>query len=890
MNQYFNKFLKALRTLPHLREARPKVWVRPLRRVRSLQRVRPMQKSLGLQALHWYLLLHTLLCAVLFYLLIQGDAQLDSRLAIAIFFTAKLLIIVLLRGPKLSLRITWAACAIWLVYWLYQTAGDALGSYTQSANHAIAILYHILQSKMALFFALAFLLSSLLALRFAKYRRVEACLLLFLGLFLLTREAQGLEDRYNLYRLLWLGIPSASLLLIIVSLHPLLQGEKSWLAPSFFTQSGQNPKHFTLSKWGKQIASFAALLFLLFLLLWWSRLSPMNWQRPSGGLRPGNGLLEKNLRNQFDFGEYLQLDSSLEQDRQLVMMSQIEDLKDQHPRYLKRFTLSALKNRGSFFRDPKEPYMPGESPLPLELERGTSTLQMPRYDLRKRQDAYMFLLNIKPSSLFVLNYPTKIQTFENWPDSSFSRVYRVEAHTLEKLFPFGLELQDYPSAIPVKPLEYYTRFPSEYSDIAAFTLDLLQQIQPQKSVDQMVQMPALELAQIITSYFHREYRYSLNPGIAPDGDQLRYFLFESKKGYCTYFALSAGLMLRSLGMPTRIAVGFLLNPQLRILDYYPLFADQAHAWIEIFDPKQGWITFDPTTFELAPGEMLEFGLPEGAEEDLAALTEELLRNNILNEEAGLQQIQTQNPTAPFLLQFLQGLKQHNWILPLATLLLMGFILLFLRLRLSYLALKAPIPNIVANGELQNNPDKANETKNHEASSTRMRRFAKIMDSMYRYLQLFDRELFTIVNAITNKSKPEISTIPKFPDQIYAQKEVLAQLDKSLQNDVQDNLAFLKEPTEPNQQKKREPVKTEKRQRDVKDGLSSAIYQSQMALSHLQKYCFGRHFSAEEAAQIRLCLHVITTQKKLQCKTWFAVYRNIFSGIFVKSLKKCLKIL
>ena len=67
----------------------------------------------------------------------------------------------------------------------------------------------------------------------------------------------------------------------------------------------------------------------------------------------------------------------------------------------------------------------------------------------------------------------------------------------------------------------------------------------------------------IMFYLRDTYFYSLKPGVAADGDQLHYFLFESQKGYCSYFAFSMALMCRSLGIPARVAAGFFIDPQRR---------------------------------------------------------------------------------------------------------------------------------------------------------------------------------------------------------------------------------------------------------------------------------------------------------------------------------------
>jgi len=121
------------------------------------------------------------------------------------------------------------------------------------------------------------------------------------------------------------------------------------------------------------------------------------------------------------------------------------------------------------------------------------------------------------------------------------------------------------------------------------------------------------------------YSYSLSPGVAEDGDQLSHFLFESRKGYCSYFAFSMVLMARSLGIPARVAAGFFINPESNLLHYYPIRANMAHAWVEVYFDEFGWVEFDPTSRTLAEGEALTMdqGMDPRA---LSNLVEEILRN------------------------------------------------------------------------------------------------------------------------------------------------------------------------------------------------------------------------------------------------------------------------
>jgi hypothetical protein len=94
------------------------------------------------------------------------------------------------------------------------------------------------------------------------------------------------------------------------------------------------------------------------------------------------------------------------------------------------------------------------------------------------------------------------------------------------------------------------------------------------------------------------FRYTDNPGIPdiPNASKLMYFLFENRKGYCAYYAGATLFMLRSLGIPSRIAVGFLTIDRSggKNKGWYWYYEDQAHAWVQVYFPGFGWLDFDTT--------------------------------------------------------------------------------------------------------------------------------------------------------------------------------------------------------------------------------------------------------------------------------------------------------
>ena len=94
------------------------------------------------------------------------------------------------------------------------------------------------------------------------------------------------------------------------------------------------------------------------------------------------------------------------------------------------------------------------------------------------------------------------------------------------------------------------------------------------------------------------FKYTDNPGIPdlPSASRLLYFLFENKQGYCAYYAGATLFMLRALGVPSRIAVGFMTVDRSggKNKGWYWYYADQAHAWVQVWFPGYGWLDFDTT--------------------------------------------------------------------------------------------------------------------------------------------------------------------------------------------------------------------------------------------------------------------------------------------------------
>ena len=72
------------------------------------------------------------------------------------------------------------------------------------------------------------------------------------------------------------------------------------------------------------------------------------------------------------------------------------------------------------------------------------------------------------------------------------------------------------------------------------------------------------------------------------------FLFGSRRGFCQHFAGSMAVMLRSLGIPARVAVGYTGGSYDSAIDRWRVLDRDAHSWVEVWFPGYGWLPFDPT--------------------------------------------------------------------------------------------------------------------------------------------------------------------------------------------------------------------------------------------------------------------------------------------------------
>jgi len=151
--------------------------------------------------------------------------------------------------------------------------------------------------------------------------------------------------------------------------------------------------------------------------------------------------------------------------------------------------------------------------------------------------------------------------------------------------PFIQDLQEAGTEYPEWILDRYLQLPEDFSPrIIKLAEDLTQD-----------QTTPYGKATTITNYLRQEIEYANPiPEIPNDVDPLEFILFESKQGFCNYYATLEVLMLRSLGIPARMAVGFSSGEIDEDQGMYIVRGINTHAWPEVYFPDIGWIEFEPT--------------------------------------------------------------------------------------------------------------------------------------------------------------------------------------------------------------------------------------------------------------------------------------------------------
>ena len=149
--------------------------------------------------------------------------------------------------------------------------------------------------------------------------------------------------------------------------------------------------------------------------------------------------------------------------------------------------------------------------------------------------------------------------------------------------PTATELRSAGHNYPTNIVQTYLRLPEVDPRVA----DQVKQITKSAKND-------YDKASTIENYLRTNFTYTLQLPKTTPKDPIANFLFVRKEGHCEYFASSMAVMLRTIGIPSRVVNGFRSDEFNDVTGNYIVRAKDAHSWVEAYFPGYGWQTFDPT--------------------------------------------------------------------------------------------------------------------------------------------------------------------------------------------------------------------------------------------------------------------------------------------------------
>ena len=110
---------------------------------------------------------------------------------------------------------------------------------------------------------------------------------------------------------------------------------------------------------------------------------------------------------------------------------------------------------------------------------------------------------------------------------------------------------------------------------------------------------AFEEALLLEDFFLEDFDYDTGVDTGHSALDLTAWLNEPsspnyRRGYCEQFATAMAVMGRTLGMPTRVVMGFTHGQYVAEQDLTVVRQRNAHAWVEVWFDSEGWVRFDPT--------------------------------------------------------------------------------------------------------------------------------------------------------------------------------------------------------------------------------------------------------------------------------------------------------
>lgn len=347
-----------------------------------------------------------------------------------------------------------------------------------------------------------------------------------------------------------------------------------------------------------------------------------------GGKQGENSMLKKNKDGSFDLKDYSKLTGNLGRNNELLFCAHIDNFFPgtdiPNPLYLTAFYYTKFDTlTETFERDSTIPsndlFEPDPSRLPMFFTKTDSTVIKNSMGEKMRVivDAEVYSKNLSPTTYLAPSTGYFVQPISVEKDfrNEFKTAFRTKSYVSllnsayfvynaqdaeikkfqEQRFDVLRRVAGYDGE-DKRFMSYYTFMPRDekFNNIATLA----------KKVTANAKTPVDKVIAIRDYFLSKDengealFKYTDNPGVPdiPSASKLMYFLFDNHKGYCAYYAGATLFMLRALGIPSRITVGFLTMDRSggKNKGWYWYYADQAHAWVQVYFPGYGWLDFDTT--------------------------------------------------------------------------------------------------------------------------------------------------------------------------------------------------------------------------------------------------------------------------------------------------------
>jgi protein-glutamine gamma-glutamyltransferase len=291
-----------------------------------------------------------------------------------------------------------------------------------------------------------------------------------------------------------------------------------------------------------------------------------------------------------------------------VTLGQIGEIKTSsravmHIRIDSRESPANLKWRGGALSefDGKRWFNRSSPATPISVQEDGAALLADHAQLARQGSRLMYrvdLNNMDTDALFFAGTPERVWGFGHplmllrdvndtcrltqFPPDGF----RYEAYSLLENRLSRVDLER-PDGGPLAPANIRNRYLQMPSDLDARVAELARTMSAGE-------ISSTGRARAIESHLRTEYGYTLDLPKQEVRDPLTYFLFTRKKGHCEYFASAMTIMLRTMGIPSRLVTGFQSGTYNPLTELFVIRASDAHSWVEAWLPRRGWTTFDPT--------------------------------------------------------------------------------------------------------------------------------------------------------------------------------------------------------------------------------------------------------------------------------------------------------